>query len=60
MMTLRVDEVGPATSVQDIGRFGAQRYGLGTAGALDRYSLAAANTLVDQPATAAAIEIPFS
>jgi biotin-dependent carboxylase-like uncharacterized protein len=61
MMTLRVDEVGPATSVQDIGRFGAQRYGLGTAGALDRYSLAAANTLVNQPATAAAIEIgPFA
>jgi biotin-dependent carboxylase-like uncharacterized protein len=61
MMILRVDEVGPATSIQDIGRFGAQRYGLGTAGALDRYSLAAANTLVGQPPTAAAIEIgPFA
>jgi biotin-dependent carboxylase-like uncharacterized protein len=57
---LRIDEAGPATSVQDIGRFGAQRYGLGTAGALDRFSLAVANCLVGQSPTAAAVEIgPF-
>lgn len=60
MTILHVEEVGPVTSVQDIGRFGAQRYGLGTAGALDRFSLAVANGIVGQAATAAAVEVgPF-
>jgi biotin-dependent carboxylase-like uncharacterized protein len=57
MSTLLIDEVGPATSIQDAGRFGAQRYGLGTAGAMDRFALAAANAIVGQPLDAAAIEI---
>ncbi len=53
-------QVGPVTSIQDFGRFGGQRYGLGTAGALDRWSLAAANALVGARQTAPAIEIgPF-
>lgn len=60
MTRLVVDAVGPATSVQDFGRSGAQRYGLGTAGALDRLALAEANALVGLPIDAAAIEIgPF-
>ncbi len=57
MSMLVVEEAGPATSVQDAGRFGALRYGLSSAGAMDRLSLAAANALVGQPAAAAAIEI---
>ena len=58
---MRVLQAGPVTSVQDIGRFGGQRYGLGTAGALDRWSLAAANALVGARLTAPAIEIgPFA
>lgn len=57
MTVLFVDEAGPATSVQDAGRFGALRYGLSSAGAMDRYALAAANALVGQDAGAAAIEI---
>ena len=57
MSTIRIDWTGPATSVQDMGRFGAQRYGLGTAGAMDRLSLARANALVGQEAGMAAIEI---
>ncbi|OQW51696.1 biotin-dependent carboxyltransferase family protein [Candidatus Raskinella chloraquaticus] len=61
MSQLRVLQVGPVTSVQDFGRFGGQRYGLGTAGALDRWSLAAANALVGSRQTAPAIEIgPFA
>jgi len=53
--------IGPASSVQDGGRPGAQRYGLTPSGAMDRLALAAANTLVENPAFAAAIEIgPFS
>jgi biotin-dependent carboxylase-like uncharacterized protein len=54
---LRVDDAGPATSVQDIGRFGAQRFGLGTSGALDRFSLAIANTLAGRAPADAAVEV---
>src|SRR5580692_11244519 len=57
MSRIHVDMVGPATSVQDVGRFGAQRYGLTTSGAMDPVALAIANALVGQPKGAAAIEI---
>lgn len=57
MSVIEVLEAGPYTSVQDRGRIGAQRYGLGSAGAMDALSLALANVLVDLPAGAAAIEI---
>ena len=60
MSQLVVVTVGPATSVQDAGRFGAQRYGLTTSGAMDRMALAAANCLTGNAPFAAAIEIgPF-
>jgi biotin-dependent carboxylase-like uncharacterized protein len=60
MSRLLVTAVGPGTSVQDGGRFGAQRYGLVPSGAMDGMALAAANALVGNPAFAAAIEIgPF-
>ena len=45
MSKLVVVTTGPATSVQDAGRFGAQRYGLTTSGAMDRVPLAMANSL---------------
>jgi biotin-dependent carboxylase-like uncharacterized protein len=57
MSALVVEQAGPATSVQDAGRFGTLRFGLSSAGAMDRLALAAANVLVGQPADAAAIEI---
>ena len=60
MTTLVVLQIGPASSVQDRGRFGAQRYGLTPSGAMDKLSLAAANSLVGNELMAAAIEIgPF-
>ncbi|TAK50203.1 MAG: biotin-dependent carboxyltransferase [Xanthobacteraceae bacterium] len=60
MSALVVGETGPLTSVQDAGRFGAQRYGLAPSGAMDRDALASANALAGQPPGAAAIEIgPF-
>ncbi|MDU6750766.1 MAG: allophanate hydrolase, partial [Bradyrhizobium sp.] len=60
MSTLVVAQIGPASSVQDGGRFGAQRYGLTPSGAMDKLSLAAANSLVGNALLAAAIEIgPF-
>jgi biotin-dependent carboxylase-like uncharacterized protein len=60
MSKLVVSTIGPASSVQDGGRHGAQRYGLTPSGAMDPLALAAANTLAGNAAFAAAIEIgPF-
>jgi len=60
MSKLVISAIGPASSVQDGGRHGAQRYGLTPSGAMDRLALAAANSLVGNAAFAAAIEIgPF-
>jgi 5-oxoprolinase (ATP-hydrolysing) subunit C len=61
MSKLVVTSIGPASSVQDGGRPGSQRYGLTSSGAVDRLALAAANTLVGNELFAAAIEIgPFA
>ncbi len=57
MTYLLVEKAGPATSIQDSGRKGTQRYGLAPSGALDIFSMAAANILVGLPANNAAIEI---
>ena len=60
MSRLVIASIGPASSVQDGGRLGAQRYGLTVSGAMDRLSLAAANTLVGNEPFAAAVEVgPF-
>jgi biotin-dependent carboxylase-like uncharacterized protein len=60
MSKLVISAISPASSVQDGGRHGAQRYGLTPSGAVDRLALAVANTLVGDPAFAAGIEIgPF-
>lgn len=60
MSRLVVASIGPASSVQDGGRPGSQRYGLTSGGAMDRLSLAAANTLAGNEVLAAAVEIgPF-
>jgi 5-oxoprolinase (ATP-hydrolysing) subunit C len=60
MSKLVISAIGPASSVQDAGRYGAQRYGLPPSGAMDRLALAAANTLVGNAPFAAAVEIgPF-
>ncbi len=60
MSMLVISAIGPASSVQDGGRHGAQRYGLTPSGAMDRLALAAANCLVGNEFFAAAIEIgPF-
>ena len=57
MSAIEILEAGPYTSVQDRGRFGGQRYGLGPAGAMDVLSLAVANALVGNAPERAAIEI---
>ena len=60
MSRLVISAIGPASSVQDGGRYGAQRYGLTPSGAVDRLALAVANCLVGNELFTAAIEIgPF-
>lgn len=61
MSRLVITGVSPGSSVQDAGRFGAQRYGLTPSGAVDRVALAAANGLVGNAMMSAALEIgPFN
>lgn len=45
------------TTVQDEGRFGYQRYGIPVSGALDRYSMALANSLVGNDIREAVLEV---
>lgn len=47
------------SSVQDLGRDGYLRYGVGTSGAMDRVALVAGNILLGNAENSAAIEIPF-
>jgi len=46
----------PLNTVQDLGRFGYRRYGIGTAGAMDRLALAAGNRALGNAQDAAGIE----
>jgi len=48
---------GGLASVQDLGRFGAYRWGVGRAGAMDRPALVAGNILLGNPDDAAGIEV---
>jgi biotin-dependent carboxylase-like uncharacterized protein len=57
MSKLVISAMGPASSVQDAGRFGAQRYGLQPSGAMDRLGLASANCLVGNALFAPGVEI---
>ena len=53
---LLVRAAGPGTTIQDLGRVGWQRFGVTTAGAMDRLALQVANRLVGNPPGEAAIE----
>ncbi|MCY1426201.1 KipI antagonist [compost metagenome] len=55
-MSIKVLKPGLSTSVQDSGREGYYHLGIPPSGALDQYSLRAANLLVGNPATAAVLE----
>jgi antagonist of KipI len=48
---------GVLSTIQDLGRTGWQRLGVGTAGAMDRFALQVANLLVGNPRGTAALEI---
>jgi biotin-dependent carboxylase-like uncharacterized protein len=48
---------GAFTTIQDLGRFGYQAFGVPVSGCLDRYAHTAANILVGNPDTAATLEM---
>jgi biotin-dependent carboxylase-like uncharacterized protein len=54
---IEIVQTPPLNSVQDLGRFGARHYGVGTSGAMDDVALATGNLLLGNPAGAAGIEI---
>lgn len=55
--SLRVIDPGLAATLQDCGREGYQRFGVPVSGALDKISLAAANTLAGNAPHEAALEV---
>ena len=57
MTKLVISSISPASSVQDGGRYGAQRFGLTPSGAMDRLGLAAANCAAGNALFAPAIEL---
>lgn len=56
---LEVVTTGPLTTVQDLGRTGQARWGVGVSGAADRTSLQLANRLLGNDVDAAALEVTF-
>src|SRR3954465_8804590 len=56
MIELIVTDCGPMTTLQDLGRFGYQKFGVSPAGAMDVRALGVANALVGKPLFQAAIE----
>ncbi|MGF6947874.1 antagonist of KipI [Neobacillus sp. B4I6] len=56
-MTVRVLHPGLLTTIQDLGRYGSQKYGVIVSGAMDSYSLRAANLLVGNRENEGALEI---
>lgn len=55
---IEILSAGAQTTVQDQGRLGYLRYGVGTAGAMDRVALRSANLWLGNDENAAAIEVP--
>lgn len=54
-----VEKAGPLTTIQDMGRYGYQRYGLSPAGAMDGRSLSIANILVGNDENEGCLEVTF-
>ena len=59
MRTIEVIEGGFFTTVQDLGRYGYQRYGVPVSGALDRFAIRTGNLLVGNQEGDAGLEITF-
>lgn len=59
-MTIIVERAGMLTTVQDLGRYGYQRYGVSVSGAMDPYACTVANLLVGNAASAALLEFTLT
>jgi len=59
MNAIRIIKPGLLTTIQDLGRFGYQRFGMPVCGAMDSYSLKLANWLVLNELNEACLEISF-
>jgi biotin-dependent carboxylase-like uncharacterized protein len=57
METFEVIQPGPLTTIQDLGRYGCQQYGVPPSGALDNYAFRIGNLLVGNEESAASLEI---
>ncbi len=57
MEVFRVLDPGPFTTVQDMGRYGFQQFGVPVSGAMDQFAYRVANLLVGNHQGAAALEI---
>lgn len=60
MVVFKVLEPGLLTTVQDLGRFGFQQFGVPVAGAMDSYALRIANYLVGNDGHAAGLEVTLT
>ena len=59
-MTITVEKAAHLMSIQDLGRFGSQRYGMPHSGPMDWSAFTGANLLVGNESNAGSIEIRFS
>ena len=58
-MSLKILKTGMLDSIQDLGRFGYQQFGINPNGCMDKYAAAIANILVGNDNNEAVIEIHF-
>lgn len=59
-MKILVDKAGPLTTLQDLGRYGYQKYGVLVTGAMDSFSLRLANVLVGNKPEEGALEMTIA
>ncbi len=59
MEIFRVLQAGAFTTIQDMGRYGYQQFGIPVSGALDKFSFQVANRLVGNPDSAAVLECAY-
>ena len=57
MEAFEVIQPGPLTTIQDLGRYGYQQYGVPPSGAMDNYAFRIGNLLVGNKESAASLEI---
>lgn len=58
-MSLKILKAGMLDSIQDLGRFGYQQFGINPTGCMDKYAASVANCLVGNDVNEAVIEIHF-